>query len=126
MKGWLKLLLDKVLRAVSSLVQTLTLGSISAAFEQECPQKSDGRRLAPQIHGAKTCPTAGEKEFFPEGKRDLPIVPGSVCELIFIPRVTLVQHKCETRAEGVQKLEKNTGTEATGGFITSSSRPWWT
>lgn len=35
-KGWLRLVLDKVLRAVSSLAEPRTLGSISAAFKQEC------------------------------------------------------------------------------------------
>lgn len=61
MKGWLKLLLDKVLRAVSSLVQTLTLGSISAAVEQECPQKSDGKRLAPRSTERKPVQRRGQR-----------------------------------------------------------------
>lgn len=97
-------MLDKVLRAVSSLVETLTLGSISAAFKQECPQKSDGNRLTPRTT-EKNLSDGGNKEFFLEGKRDVRIVPGYVFELIFIPRMILVQHKCETRAEGMQKCE---------------------
>lgn len=46
-------------------------------------------------------------------------------ELILIPRMTLEQQKCETRAEGMQKYEWNDGHDdmkPTGGFVTSSSR----
>lgn len=42
------LVLDKVLRAVSSLTQPQTLGSISAAFKQECPKGVMGTESPPE------------------------------------------------------------------------------
>lgn len=47
-KGWLTLVLDKVLRAVSSLAEPRTFGSISAAFKQECLKRVMGMGSPPE------------------------------------------------------------------------------
>lgn len=78
-------MLDKVLRAVSSLAETLTLGSILAALKQQCPTRVMGTDPPQEpLRTEKNLSNGGKKEFFLQGKRDLQIVPGYMFEVIFI------------------------------------------
>lgn len=102
-KGWLKLVLDKVLKAVSSSVETRHLAQFQLPWSRNVP-KDWWERTHPLNHCGlrKTCQWVGTKSSFFKESETYELFRVTCSELIFIPCMTWVQQKCEKRAEGMQ------------------------